>query len=168
MKVSDIPGIIVERLPRYYRYFDKSVRNNVDYISSKEIGEELGIHSTQVRKDFSYYGEFGKRGVGYETTFLRGQLEKILGLNYSWEIVLIGMGNLGEALVSYDGFKRLGLNIRYVFDVAPKLAESKLGDVEVYNIDNLDSILKKNEIKIGIIATPAEAAQDIVDKLVVA
>ena len=100
------PATTIERLPLYYRCVQKLDSKGVEVISSQELGEMIGIPSTQVRKDLSYYGEFGRRGVGYEVDNLVKNLERILGLNESWELILVGAGNLGQALVNYGGFKR--------------------------------------------------------------
>src|SRR6056297_541801 len=117
MKEIRTPATTIERLPLYYRCLQKLDDQQVEVISSQDLGDMLGIPSTQVRKDLSYYGEFGRRGVGYEVSVLLRNLERILGLNEDWEIVLVGAGNLGQALVNYGGFRNLGLEINYALDV---------------------------------------------------
>lgn len=166
MKKKTTPATTVERLPLYYRSLQKLRKEQVDVISSKNLGEMLDIPSTQVRKDLSYYGEFGRRGVGYEVEVLIIQLERILGIETQWEIVLVGVGNLGQALVNYKGFKKLGLNINYLFDKDSIEIAEKTDDIEFYNLDKLNEVIEQKEIKIGIIATPSSVAQKIANKLI--
>ena len=160
------PATTIERLPLYYRCVQKLASKGVEVISSQELGEMIGIPSTQVRKDLSYYGEFGRRGVGYEVDNLVKNLERILGLNESWELILVGAGNLGQALVNYGGFKRLGLNINYALDVDQDKIGNKLGDAEIYEIDELERVVEENNINIAVLAVPDENAQQIADRLI--
>lgn len=160
------PATTIERLPLYYRCVQKLDSKGVEVISSQELGEMIGIPSTQVRKDLSYYGEFGRRGVGYEVDNLVKNLERILGLNESWELILVGAGNLGQALVNYGGFKRLGLNINYALDVDQDKIGNKLGDAEIHEIDELEKLVEENNINIAVLAVPDENAQQIADRLI--
>ncbi|PRX31756.1 redox-sensing transcriptional repressor [Orenia metallireducens] len=166
MKNITTPATTVERLPLYYRYLQKMDSQGVEVISSKELGDGLGIPSTQVRKDLSYYGEFGRRGVGYEVSDLMKNLERILGLDNNWEVVLVGAGNLGQALVNYGGFKKLGLDISYVLDIDPDKVKSNLGNAQVYSMKELRRVVTDNDIRIGIIAVPSEVAQQVADELI--
>lgn len=166
MKEAMTPATTIERLPIYYRSLQKLEKMDVDVISSKELGERIGIPSTQVRKDLSYYGEFGRRGVGYEVSVLVKHLRKILGLDQDWQIALVGAGHLGHALARYDGFRRLGLKINYILDVDEEKIGEKFGDISVEDVSKLTGIIEENEIEIGIIAVPGEYAQKIADELV--
>ncbi|MEC9488453.1 MAG: redox-sensing transcriptional repressor Rex, partial [Halanaerobium sp.] len=166
MKYQQIPKTTIERLPLYYRCLGKLEKKDIEVVSSKELGDQLGIPSTQVRKDLSYYGEFGRRGVGYEVTDLQRHLEKILGLNQTWPIVLIGAGNLGRALVNYEGFKRLGLQFELVFDADLGKIGNRIGNLEVYSIKELDERLENKSVRIGVIAVPAASAQEVANLLV--
>lgn len=166
MKYRQIPKTTIERLPLYYRCLGKLRKKDIEVVSSRELGDQLGIPSTQVRKDLSYYGEFGRRGVGYEVADLQKHLEKILGLNQTWPMVLVGAGNLGRALVNYEGFKRLGLRFELVFDADLDKIGNRIGDLEVYSIKELNERLEGSNIKIGVIAVPASAAQEVADALV--
>ena len=166
---ESIPGATIERLPLYYRYLDKiATFEQVEVVSSKELGGKLGIASTQVRKDLSYYGEFGRRGVGYNIRELKKSIGKILGVDKMWPAVLIGAGNLGRALVNYKGFTKMGLDITYVLDNDLNKIGNNVGDIVVRNIQGLEKIVKENDLKIGIITVGAEAAQEVTDKLVAA
>ena len=160
------PATTIERLPLYYRCVQKLATKGVDVISSKDLGNMIGIPSTQVRKDLSYYGEFGRRGVGYEVDNLIKNLQKILGLDESWELLLVGAGNLGHALVNYGGFKKLGLNINYALDIDEDKIGKNLGEAEIHQIDQLEEIIAENDINIAILAVPDENAQQVADRLI--
>lgn len=168
MKERDsIPKATIERLPLYYRCLDKLVTfENIEVISSKELGGRLDIPSTQVRKDLSYYGEFGRRGVGYDVQDLKRSVGKILGVNKSWSAVLVGAGNLGRALVNYQGFKKIGLEISSVLDADLNKIGNKVGAITVQSMKELNTVVKENDIKLGIMTVPAEAAQQVADQLV--
>lgn len=164
-----IPKATVERLPLYYRCLDKmDLFEDVSVVSSKELGGRLGIPSTQVRKDLSYYGEFGRRGVGYDVNSLKKSIGKILGINKEWAAVLVGAGNLGRALVNYGGFSDMGLKISDVVDADLVKIGNMVGDITVTSMKELEEIVEKNDISIGIVAVPASAAQEVTDKLVAA
>ncbi|AZR74222.1 redox-sensing transcriptional repressor Rex [Anoxybacter fermentans] len=161
-----IPRTTIERLPLYYRCLAKLDKMDIEVISSKELGERIGVPSTQVRKDLSYYGEFGRRGVGYEVKLLLKNLERILGLNNHWPIVLVGAGNLGRALVNYEGFRKLGLEIKAVLDTDLNKIGNSISGITVQSIKNLKEVVEKYNIKMGIIAVPAASAQQVADQLV--
>lgn len=168
MKSRDsIPKATVERLPLYYRCLDKLETFEDAYVvSSKELGGKLGIPSTQVRKDLSYYGEFGRRGVGYDIGDLKKSIGKILGVDKSWPALLIGAGNLGRALVNYEGFSKMGLKITNVLDADLSKIGNKIGRITVQSMKELNRIVQENNIELGIITVPASAAQQVADQLV--
>jgi redox-sensing transcriptional repressor len=139
---------------------------DIEVVSSKELGGKLGIPSTQVRKDLSYYGEFGRRGVGYDVSGLKKSIGKILGVNRIWPAVLVGAGNLGRALVNYEGFVKMGLKITSVLDADLVKIGNKIGEITVESMKELDTIIKEGNIEIGIIAVPASAAQEVANQLV--
>jgi len=162
-----IPKATIERLPLYYRCLDKmETFEDIEVVSSKELGGKLGIPSTQVRKDLSYYGEFGRRGVGYDVSGLKKSIGKILGVNRIWPAVLVGAGNLGRALVNYEGFVKMGLKITSVLDADLVKIGNKIGEITVESMKELDTIIKEGNIEIGIIAVPASAAQEVANQLV--
>lgn len=161
-----IPKTTIERLPLYYRCLVKLMKLEVEVISSKELGERIGVPSTQVRKDLSYYGEFGRRGVGYEVKGLLKHLERILGLDNHWPIVLVGAGNLGRALVNYEGFRRLGLEVKAVLDADLSKIGNRISGIEVQSMKQLEEIVDEHKIEMGIIAVPAVFAQEVADQLV--
>ncbi|MFP4662443.1 MAG: redox-sensing transcriptional repressor Rex [Halanaerobiales bacterium] len=164
-----IPKATVERLPLYYRCLDRiSSYESNDVVSSKELGGKLGIPSTQVRKDLSYYGEFGRRGVGYDVDGLKKSIGKILGVNQLWSAILVGAGNLGRALVNYQGFNKMGLKITNIVDADLVKIGNKVGNITVRSVKELESLVKENDIRIGIMAVPGSAAQEVADKMVTA
>ncbi|MFW5984713.1 MAG: redox-sensing transcriptional repressor Rex [Halanaerobiaceae bacterium] len=168
MKNRDsIPEATIERLPLYYRYLDKlATFEDVEVVSSKDLGGKLGIASTQVRKDLSYFGEFGRRGVGYDVQELKRSLGKILGVDKTWKAVLVGAGNMGRALVNYEGFRKMGLDISYVLDNDLNKIGNKVGGQPVKSIKNVSEFVAKDNIKVGIITVPSGSAQEVADKLV--
>ena len=170
MKRSDyIPKATIERLPLYYRCLEKlSAYEQDEVVSSRELGERLGIPPTQVRKDLSYYGEFGRRGVGYDIEDLKKSLAKILGINKTWPAVLVGAGNLGRALVNYEGFQKMGLQITDVIDADLDKIGNNVGEITVRSTKDLAEIVKNKQVKIGIIAVPVNAAQEVTDLLIAA
>lgn len=165
-KKDSIPKTTIQRLPLYYRALERMSRMEIEVISSRELGEKLDIPSTQVRKDLSYYGEFGRRGVGYEVSSLLQHLERILGLAEDWKMVLVGAGNLGRALVNYDGFRKLGFKIEAVFDKDPDKIGHPIHSLEVKHMESLSSIVTEKGITLGIIAVPFRHAQEVADSLV--
>ncbi len=162
-----IPKATVERLPLYFRCLDRlSSYENIDVVSSKELGGKLGIPSTQVRKDLSYYGEFGRRGVGYDVDELKKSIGKILGINKVWSAVLVGAGNLGRALVNYEGFIKMGLKITKILDADLVKIGNKIGDITVDSMKDIGSIVEENNIDIGIVAVPAASAQEVAENMI--
>jgi len=162
-----IPRATIERLPLYYRCLDKmDTFEDVDVVSSKDLGGKLDIPSTQVRKDLSYYGEFGRRGVGYNVSDLKRSVGKILGVDRTWKSILVGAGNLGRALVNYGSFSMMGLEISHVFDNDLSKIGNLINDRKVESIQNMEEIVQKEDIKLGIISVPADAAQEVADLMV--
>ncbi|MCC3145264.1 redox-sensing transcriptional repressor Rex [Halanaerobium sp. Z-7514] len=162
-----IPKATIERLPLYYRCLDKMATfEDVEVVSSKDLGGKLDIPSTQVRKDLSYYGEFGRRGVGYNVNELKRSVGKILGVNRTWPAALVGAGNLGRALVNYGSFEMMGLEITCVFDNDLDKIGNLINEREVKSVQEMSQKVMKNEIKLGIISVPAEAAQAVADQMI--
>jgi redox-sensing transcriptional repressor len=162
-----IPEATVQRLSIYLRCLENLEREGQKIVSSYELAKGCGFKPAQIRKDFAYFGELGVRGVGYYIKDLSDDLKKILGLEDVWDVALVGAGNLGSALMSYKGFIDYGFRIRAVFDLNPDKIPARLRDEhEVYHLTSLTDVLKKEKIKIGIIAVPADAAQSVADALV--
>ena len=166
MKELKIPEATVSRLSVYSRYLTEVEKQGIVSISSGEIAEGVGGTPAQVRKDLAYFGEFGTRGVGYNVKQLNQEIMNILGLTKRWNVILIGAGNLGSALSQYRGFRERGFQIIGVFDNDLNKVGLKLNGLPIYAINQMADFIEKNDVSIGIIAVPAEYAQDIADLLV--
>lgn len=163
---QSIPAATVPRLSQYLRKLQEIKGRGVDTISSRQLADEVGTNPAQIRKDLSYFGEFGIRGVGYEVDHLIFELEKCLGLHRSWNVIIIGSGKLGTALALYRGFEKQGFNLLAMFDSDKKVIGKDRGAGPVRPIGRLESFIRKNEVNIAIITTPAEPAQDIIDRVI--
>lgn len=165
MKYHRIPEETVKRLPMYLRAFSLLQAESSETISSRELAVRLGLNSPQIRKDLSYFGAFGTKGVGYPIEATAQGIREILRLNKTQKAALIGAGRLGTALVAYPGFSLFGLEIAAVFDNAPKKIGRKIGQATIEDVSRISS-LKKRKIRLAILAVPAEAAQATADELV--
>ncbi len=157
---SKIPRVVIERLPRYYRYFDW-LDNQVEKISSKRLGELMGASASQVRLDLSYFGDFGQQGYGYNTKKLKQDLANILRINTQTNIIIIGVGNIGRALTRYRAFSRAGFNLNTLFDNNPSIIGEKINGIKVRDVKDLKNYIENNDISIAIIAVPKEAANEV-------
>lgn len=166
MKALKIPEATIVRLSVYSRFLEQADKKGIITISSGEIAEGVGVSPAQVRKDLAYFGEFGTRGVGYNVKDLLRHTLKILGLNGAWNVVVIGAGNLGSALVSYRGFKERGFNIVGVFDNDLAKIGKRLVNLEVMGTEKLEQVISENDVRIGVITVPASAAQDAANQLI--
>lgn len=165
MKVYKIPEATVMRLSIYSRFLHQLMEEGEETVSSGEIAHGVGVSSAQVRKDLAYFGEFGTRGVGYKVEELYGHLMKILGLDKTWNTIIVGAGKLGSALALYQGFMDRGFKICAILDVDSSKLGSKLGTLEVEPLEVLDERVMKQDIRIGVVAVPAAYAQDVTDRL---
>jgi redox-sensing transcriptional repressor len=163
-----IPEATVARLPLYLRSLLEGQHAGLTTISSERLAELAGVNAAKVRKDLSYLGSYGTRGVGYDVEFLLFQMSRELGLTQDWPVVIVGLGNLGQALANYGGFGDRGFPIVALCDADPKVIGTELHGVVVRSIDDLPAIAAEHHISIGIIATPAAAAQDVADRLAAA
>ena len=157
---------VAARLSRYLQVVTQARKMGKDRISSQEIAEYTNINATQIRRDLSMFGKFGKRGVGYNIDSLLGEIRKILRTQGQHNIALFGAGNLGQAIASSDIFADHGFRIVAIFDSAPKLAGKEFGGVPVRPIEELEKVVAKEEIVVGVLAVPADAAQPVADQLV--
>ncbi|NQV04207.1 MAG: redox-sensing transcriptional repressor Rex [Candidatus Omnitrophica bacterium] len=159
-----IPSSSISRISLYYRALLLSKHTSV--ISSQELANLTQCSAAQIRKDLTYFGQFGRPGSGYNVEVLKKELKKILGIDRDWDVALVGVGNLGLALLAYKGFKDQGFNIRFMFDNdRKKIGKSKQG-IKIRDIKNLKPIIKSNRINMAVVAVPQESAQDVVDRLV--
>lgn len=161
------PKETINRLSLYLRILQELSKSNLSStISSYALAKELGISSDQVRRDLWYFGQFGRRGIGYSLESLKNKISQILGLNRSWNACICGAGNLGLALLAYNGFKEQNINIVASFDVDLKKVGKKKNGVRIYHLNTIKKVVKRRNIKIAIIATPAAVSQEAADKLV--
>jgi redox-sensing transcriptional repressor len=156
----------VRRLSHYYRVLEEVAAEGKRMISSRRLAEREGITSAQVRKDLSYFGSFGRRGLGYSVQHLREEIGAILGLDRRWKVVVVGAGNIGSALLSYAGFAQQGFDVVAVFDQDARRVGQKVGEFEVLDTAKLADVARARGADIGVIATPARAAQAVAAALV--
>jgi len=168
MRLEQIPPPAIYRLSFYLRQLEDFKRVSRQTISSKQLGQALGYTDAQVRKDFAYFGQFGHPGIGYRVDELVGQLKKILGTDKIWKVLLVGAGNLGRALVAYKGFAAKGFELAAVFDSDPSKQGLAFGGQKVRPISELPDAVRHEQVKLGMMAVPAEAAQSVADELVAA
>lgn len=161
-----IPKAVVSRLSLYLRELQHLVRTGRDTTSSNQLGQVLGFTDAQVRKDLAYFGHFGYPGIGYRCDELIEAIRRILGTNQQWSVAIVGVGNLGRALLGYRGFQQQSFRIVAAFDVDPAKIGAEIDSVPVYALDRLSEIIKLHKIRLGIIAVPAAAAQTVADQLV--
>jgi redox-sensing transcriptional repressor len=163
-----IPEATVARLPVYLRCLVEVADVKTATVSSERLAEMAGVNAAKVRKDLSYLGSYGTRGVGYDVEYLLYQISRELGLTQDWPVVIVGLGNLGHALANYNGFSARGFRIVALVDADPAKVGVKIGDLAVRHLDELPAIGSADHPAIGIIATPAQVAQDVADRLVAA
>jgi len=163
-----IPNPAVRRLSLYLRQLEAFKRKDRRTISSKQLGESLHLTDAQVRKDLAYFGQFGHPGIGYRVEDLIAQVKKILGTDKVWNVLLVGAGNLGRALMAYKGFNAKGFRLSNVFDASPQIVGRKMGPFTVQPMTELEETIRKNQTRLAMIAVPAETAQQVVDQLVAA
>jgi redox-sensing transcriptional repressor len=166
VKDRGIPEATVARLPVYLRALAGLSEAGNETISSDALALAAGVNSAKVRKDLSYLGSYGTRGVGYDVQYLVHQISRELGLTQDWAVVIVGVGNLGHALANYGGFAERGFRVTALLDSDPRRVGEALAGVVVRHLDDLDDVVRGTRASIGVIATPAHAAQDVCDRLV--
>jgi redox-sensing transcriptional repressor len=163
---TGIPEATVARLPVYLRVLGGLAESGVTTVSSDALAIAAGVGSAKLRKDLSHLGSYGTRGVGYDVEYLIYQISRTLGLTQHYSVVIIGVGNLGHALANYAGFASRGFQIVALVDSDPRRVGEDINGLEVRHLDELETVVKEHEVSIGVIATPAAAAQDVCDRLV--
>jgi redox-sensing transcriptional repressor len=162
----EIPDVVIDRLPIYARTLAALELEGREVVNSQELGERLGVTPAQIRKDLSYFGRFGKQGRGYNVKRLLEELHQILGLDHEWTMVLVGVGQLGRAIMQYGGFAPQGFRILAAFDAHREVVGETIEHVTVRPVDQLREALDGTRVDIGIVATPAASAQSVIDALV--
>ena len=166
MDSGAVPDVVVLRLPLYVRALSQLLDAGSEVVSSQELGGLLQVTPAQIRKDLSYFGRFGKQGRGYNVRFLRDELKQILGLDRNWHACLVGIGNLGQAIVNYPGFAPEGFDIVAAFDSDPEMVGTLVHGLTVQPMEELDACVRAEDISVGVVAVPARQAQAVIDKLI--
>lgn len=163
---KEISKAVINRLPRYYRYLGDLLEIDVVRISSKELSEKMKVTASQIRQDLNNFGGFGQQGYGYNVEYLHSEIGKILGLEKRYNVVIIGAGNLGQALANYVDFERRGFFVRAIFDISPRLIGTKIRGIEVLSSDLLEEYIEKNTVDIVAITVPKAKAPQLASDLV--
>lgn len=166
MNDKKISIAVIKRLPRYYRYLGDLLENDVVRISSKELSERMGVTASQIRQDLNNFGGFGQQGYGYNVEHLYNEIAKILGLETQYKIIIIGAGNLGQALANYTDFERRGFLVKGLFDVNPRLVGMTVRGIEIKDIDSIEEVVKAEQIDVAVLTIPKQNAVQIATNLV--
>lgn len=163
---KDVSLVVIERLPHYCRELRRMEKEGITVTSSERLGQRLAISPEQIRKDLTWFGAFGRKGVGYTVKDLRQQLEEIIGLYKDWSMVIIGVGHLGSALINFDNFTEMGFIMQAAFDTDPAVIGTKVGNLVVQDAADIETVLASQPVDIGVITTPVGVAQKVADQLV--
>lgn len=166
MEGREISQAVIRRLPRYYRYLGELLEHGVERISSNDLSKRMKVTASQIRQDLNNFGGFGQQGYGYNVKYLHTEIGKILGLNETHNMIIIGAGNLGQALANYTAFEKRGFILKGLFDVNPRLAGVSIRGIEIRMMDELQSFLQKSDIEIGVLAIPKAKAVEVANLLV--
>jgi len=156
---------VVRRLPRYYRYLADLLKMDITRISSKELSARIGITASQIRQDLNCFGGFGQQGYGYNVELLYNEIGNILGVNRGFQTIIIGAGNMGQALANYGNFEKRGFKLIGIFDINPKVIGKKIKGIEIMHTDKLDEFVKNNRVDIAIITVPYDQTPSVADKV---
>jgi redox-sensing transcriptional repressor len=166
MKTDKISEAVVRRLPIYLRFLNETQLNDVQTVSSQELGQKLDLNPAQIRKDLAYFGEFGKKGIGYDVGYLIEKIRQILKLDQHIQVALVGAGNLGKALSNYNAYLKDNMKIVALFDSAPVKTGEKINNLTVQPMEELSATIRRLSVRIGIITVPASEAQNVADRFV--
>ena len=162
---AKISVAVIKRLPKYYRYLELIGDKGIIRVSSQELSKITGLTASQIRQDLNHFGAFGQQGYGYNVEELKIELEKIMGVDKPYNVVIIGFGNIGSALLNYSGFKKKGFKVVGIFDNSPEIIGNKANDVVIKDVSELEEVVTREKVDIAILAIPAIPAQEITDKL---
>ena len=166
MEQKEISQAVIRRMPRYYRYLGELIDDGVERISSNDLSKRMNVTASQIRQDLNNFGGFGQQGYGYNVKYLYEEIGKILGLNTTHNIIVIGAGNLGQALANYVKFEKLGFMITALFDVNPALKDVTVRGIKIYMLDELETYCKENQVDIAALTMPKSKADAIANRLV--
>jgi len=161
-----VPDVVVRRLTQYYYALRNCRKRGLEIVSSQLLGEMLNVTAAQIRKDLSFFGGFGKQGIGYNVDSLLDHVQRILGLKRTWPVALVGLGNLGRALLHYQGFEKEGFKIIVLFDSDPGKVGTTIGQLEILDDKEIAQVLPAMGVRIAILALPPEKAQEVADMLI--
>ena len=156
---------VVRRLPRYYRYLGELLQKGVGKISSRELSEKMNVTASQIRQDLNNFGGFGQQGYGYNVEYLYEEIGKILGLHQNYKMIIVGVGNLGQAIANSNSFSKRGFKLVGLFDVNPKLIGMSIHGIEVMDIDRMEQFVKENEVEIAILTMPKTKVKETAENL---
>ncbi|MBQ3515117.1 MAG: redox-sensing transcriptional repressor Rex [Lachnospiraceae bacterium] len=165
MSEKEISSAVIKRLPRYYRYLGELLRNNVDRISSQELSRKMNVTASQIRQDLNNFGGFGQQGYGYNVEYLHTEIAKILGLDQENKLIIVGAGNLGQALANYD-FSKKGFRIIGIFDINEEVIGKEIGGLVVEHTDKMQEVVEENGVNMAALTVPKTAAKGIAKTLV--
>ena len=165
MEEKSISKAVISRLPRYYRYLGDLMENGVERISSNELSKKMNVTASQIRQDLNNFGGFGQQGYGYNVKYLHAEIGKILGLDRNHNIIIIGVGSLGQALAKYQSFERSGFVLKGLFDINRSLKGTSIRGIKIQMIDELEEFLKNNDIEIAALTLPKVKAIEVADLL---
>ncbi len=166
MEQKEISQAVIRRMPRYYRYLGELIDEGVERISSGDLSKRMMVTASQIRQDLNNFGGFGQQGYGYNVKYLYEEIGKILGLNTTHNIIVIGAGNLGQALANYVKFEKLGFKITALFDVNPAMSGLTVRGIKIYHLDELDEYCAENHVDIAALTMPKSTADEIANRLV--
>ena len=166
MKKENISDAVIRRLPRYYRQLTDLCARGIVRTSSHSLGQEMNITASQIRQDFSCFGEFGQQGYGYNVEELRAEIGHILGVDNDHHLIMIGVGNLGRALLNNFPFESTGFSVDASFDVAPDVIDTSINGVPVYATDDLEQYIKRHPVDVVVLTIPQAVAQDMASRLI--
>lgn len=156
---------VIRRLPRYYRYLGELLQKGVSKISSRELSEKMNVTASQIRQDLNNFGGFGQQGYGYNVEYLHAEIGKILGLHQNYKMIIVGVGNLGQAIANSNSFSKRGFQLVGLFDVNPRLIGMSIHGVEVQDIDKMESFIKENGVEIAILTMPKAKVKETAENL---
>ena len=166
MENKEISKAVIARLPRYYRYLGELIEEGVDRISSNELSVRMKVTASQIRQDLNNFGGFGQQGYGYNVKYLYSEIAKILGIDRQHNLIIIGAGNLGQAIANYANFEKRGFVLKGMFDVNPRLVGLVVRGVEICGIDDLENFIRNNEVQIAALTIQKSKAPEIAERLV--
>lgn len=165
MEEKDISQAVIRRLPRYYRYLGDLLENEVERISSHDLSKKMNVTASQIRQDLNNFGGFGQQGYGYNVKYLHTEIGKILGLDETHKFIIIGAGNLGQALANYVSFEKRGFVVKGLFDINPKLEGVTIRGIPIRRMDEIKEFIETNDIEIAVLTLPKANAADVADIL---